>query len=167
MMQIRDATIADAIGILEIYNHAVQRTTAIWNETIVDLANRVAWMEDRQKMGFPVLVAVDAEQQVLGYATFGHWRAFDGYRHTVENSVYVHPAALRGGVGRALMQQLILQAQHRGKHVMIAAIEAGNVPSINLHRQLGFIETGLMKEVGTKFDRWLDLVFMQLTFHPK
>lgn len=161
-MHIRDATVADISAILEIYNHAVLHTTAIWNEKTVDLANRTAWMAERQKMGYPILVAVDAEQRVLGYASFGDWRAFEGYRHTVEHSVYVHPAAQRGGVGKALMHELIERAQQLHKHVMVAAIEAGNTASIGLHRQLGFTQTGLMQEVGTKFGRWLDLVFMQL-----
>ena len=161
-MQIRDATVADIPAILEIYNHAVLHTTAIWNEKTVDLANRMAWMAERQQMGYPILVAVDSEQRVLGYASFGDWRAFEGYRHTVEHSVYVHPQAQRGGVGKALMHELIGRAQPLHKHVMVAAIEAGNTASISLHRQLGFMQTGLMKEVGTKFGRWLDLVFMQL-----
>lgn len=160
--EIRDATASDAAGIVEIYNHAVLHSTAIWNEKTVDIANRIAWMAERQKMGYPVLVAVNTQQQVLGYASFGDWRAFDGYRHTVEHSVYVHPNAQRGGVGKALMQALIVHAQQRGKHVMVAAIEAGNAPSIALHRQLGFCQTGHMPQVGIKFGRWLDLVWMQL-----
>ncbi len=158
---IRAATASDAAGIVEIYNHAVLHSTAIWNEKTVDVANRLAWMAERHKMGYPVLVALDTQQQVRGYASFGDWRAFDGYRHTVEHSVYVHPEAQRGGIGKALMQALMLQAQQLGKHVMVAAIEAGNAPSIALHRQLGFSQTGHMPQVGTKFGRWLDLVWMQ------
>lgn len=161
-MKIRDACIEDIAGILSIYNHAVVNTTAIWNEKIVNFANRVEWMEGRKKSGYPVLVAIDDKNQVLGYASFGDWRAFDGYKYTVEHSVYVSHEVQRGGIGKALMQALIIRAQQLGKHVMVAAIEAGNTPSIGLHRQLGFVETGYMKEVGTKFGRWLDLVFMQL-----
>lgn len=162
MPEIRDATVADIPAILEIYNHAVLHTTAIWNEKTVDLANRMAWLAERHQLGYPVLVAVGTESQVLGYASFGDWRAFDGYRHTIEHSVYVHPQAQRGGVGKALMHTLIQRAQQLHKHVMVAAIEAGNHASIGLHRQLGFVQTGLMPEVGTKFGRWLDLAFMQL-----
>ncbi len=160
-MQIRYATPSDAEGIMAIYNHAVAHTTAIWNDTLVDAANRRQWMADRQAMGFPVLVAV-TEQQVLGYASFGPWRAFEGFRHTVEHSVYVHPDHQGEGLGQALMQSLIEQARNLQIHVMVAAIEAGNTASIRLHRQLGFEQTGLMSQVGTKFGRWLDLAFLQL-----
>ncbi len=161
-MQIRDALPTDAEGVMAIYNDAVTHSTAIWNEVLVDAPNRRQWMADRQAAGFPVLVAVDAEGHVLGYASFGPWRAFDGYRHTVEHSVYVHQGCRGGGIGKALMQALIERARALGKHVMVAAIEAGNTGSIALHQRLGFQQTGLMPEVGTKFGRWLDLVFLQL-----
>ena len=105
---------------------------------------------------------MNAEEGVLGYASFGDWRAFDGYRHTVEHSVYVHPDARGQGVAQLLMQMLIERARVLDKHVMVAAIEAGNQPSIALHRRLGFVQTGLMPEVGVKFGRWLDLLWMQL-----
>lgn len=160
-MQIRDATLADAEGIMTIYNHAVAQTTAIWNDTLVDAENRRQWMTDRRAIGCPVLVATDT-QAVLGYASFGPWRAFDGFRHTVEHSVYVHPDCHGRGIGKALMQTLIERARSLNKHVMVAAIEAGNTPSIRLHQQLGFEQTGLMPQVGTKFGRWLDLAFLQL-----
>lgn len=161
-MEIRDAVETDLPGILAIYNDAVAHTTAIWNETLVDLANRHAWWQGRRAQGYPVLVATSGGE-VLGYASFGDWRAFDGYRHTVENSVYVAPGARGQGVGCALMVPLIDRARALGKHVMVAGIEAGNGASIRLHEGLGFVRVGLMPEVGIKFDRWLDLAFLQLT----
>jgi Sortase and related acyltransferases len=82
-MEIRDAVAADIEGIAAIYNHAVAHTTAIWNDQVVDVANRAAWHADRLRQGYPVLVAADAAGTVLGYATFGDWRPHDGYRHTV------------------------------------------------------------------------------------
>jgi phosphinothricin acetyltransferase len=161
-MPIRDAQAADAAAIMAIYNDAVEHTTAIWNEVRVDEANRRAWMAERQARGYPVLVATDANDRVLGYASFGDWRAFDGYRHTVEHSVYVHSDGRGQGIGRTLMQALIERARAIGKHVMVAAIESGNTTSIRLHERLGFVHTGQMPEVGTKFGRWLDLTFLQL-----
>lgn len=161
-MIIRDATPDDLPAIRDIYNDAVANTTAIWNETIVDLENRMKWFSDRQKSGYPVLVAVAGDGTVAGYASFGDWRAFDGYRHTVEHSVYVEKNQRGGGIGRALMLALIERATALGKHVMVAGIEAGNTGSIRLHEKLGFTITGEMKEVGTKFGRWLDLTFMQI-----
>ncbi|SDA97935.1 GNAT family N-acetyltransferase [Sinorhizobium sp. NFACC03] len=161
-MLIRAAIQDDLPVICEIYNDAVANTTAIWNETLVDVANRTAWLKARVDAGYPVLVAVSDEGDVVGYASFGDWRAFDGYRHTVEHSVYVHKDRRGGGIGRELMVALIAEAERLGKHVMIAGIESENTASIRLHAQLGFIDTGRMREVGTKFGRWLDLTFMQL-----
>ena len=161
-MKIRDANEADAHSIMEIYNDAVVNTTAIWNEVTVDVDNRMRWMRERQRMGYPVLVAVDGLDRVLGYASFGDFRAFDGYRHTVEHSVYVHPSARRSGIACALMAALVSRARALGKHVMVGAIEAGNAASIALHLKVGFEHCGNMKEVGTKFGRWLDLALLQL-----
>ena len=160
-MLIRDAVPADIPAILAIYNDAVAHTTAVWNDTPADAQSRGAWMAARVVQGYPVLVA-DAGGRVLGYASFGDWRAFAGYRHTVEHSVYVHADARGRGVGRALLAALVARARAAGKHVMVAAIEAGNAPSIHLHRSLGFEQTGLMPQVGCKFGRWLDLAFLQL-----
>nr|WP_298111559.1 GNAT family N-acetyltransferase [uncultured Pseudomonas sp.] len=158
---ILDADEANLPGILAIYNDAVQNTTAIWNETLVDLANRRAWLLERQAQGFPVLVALDAGE-VLGYASYGTWRSFEGFRHTVEHSVYVRRDQRGQGLGLRLMQALIERARTADLHVMIAAIEAENSSSIRLHQRLGFVVTGQMPQVGRKFERWLDLTFMQL-----
>ena len=161
-MQIRDAHAGDIEAITAIYNDAVSNTLAIWNERTVDAANRAAWLADREKAGYPVLVAIDAQQHVAGYASFGDWRPFEGFRHTVEHSVYVRADRRGAGVGKALMGELIVRARGLGKHVMVAGIEAGNAASIALHTQLGFEEVGLMRQVGTKFGAWLDLAFLQL-----
>ncbi|MBG0841878.1 GNAT family N-acetyltransferase [Ectopseudomonas toyotomiensis] len=158
---------ADLPGILAIYNDAVQHTTAIWNETLVDLANRRAWLAERTAAGFPVLVARDADGEVLGYASYGAWRPHDGYKHTVEHSVYVRADQRGQGLGPALMQVLIERARAANLHVMVAAIESENAASIRLHQRLGFITTGQMPQVGRKFGRWLDLTFMQLILGAK
>ncbi|MBT8765505.1 GNAT family N-acetyltransferase [Metapseudomonas boanensis] len=159
---IRNAQEQDLEGVLAIYNDAVQNTTAIWNETLVDLANRRAWLAERTAAGFPVLVAVDDSGAVLGYASYGTWRSIEGFRHTVEHSVYVRNDQRGQGLGPALMQALIEHARAASLHVMVAAIESGNATSIRLHERLGFITTGQMPQVGRKFGRWLDLTFMQL-----
>lgn len=158
---IRDATEADLPAILEIYNDAVANTTAIWNDTQVDLANRRTWFEARGARNFPVLVA-DLDGEVAGYVSYGDWRAFDGFRHTVEHSVYVHPDHRGVGLGRDMMRALIRVAGERDVHVMIACVEAGNAASIRLHESLGFRNVGTFSEVGTKFGRWLDLTCLEL-----
>jgi len=164
--RIHDARPADLPALLAIYNDAVLNTTAIWNEQPVDLANRQAWFDARQAQGYPILVAHDDDGQVLGYSSFGDWRPFEGFRHTVEHSVYIRADQRGNGLGGALMQALIERARSIGKHVMVAAIESGNGASVRLHERLGFIVTGQMPQVGVKFGRWLDLTFMQLTLDP-
>ncbi|KPL52673.1 GNAT family N-acetyltransferase [Prosthecomicrobium hirschii] len=159
---IRDADDADMPGIRDIYNDAVANTTAIWNEQQVDTANRIAWAAARRALGYPVLVA-ECGGTVAGYASFGDFRAFDGYRHTAEHSIYVDGRFRRMGIARALLQALEPRARAAGKHVLIGGIEAGNAASITLHAALGYREVGRLPEVGRKFDRWLDLVFMQKT----
>lgn len=160
-MEVRAATAQDAAGIALIYNDAVANTTAIWNDVQVDVANRAAWIAERQAQGFPVLVAVEGEA-VLGYASYGPWRPHDGYRRTVEHSVYVSTQARGQGLGVTLMEALIAAAKAQGLHVMVAGIDASNAVSIRLHERLGFAQTGLLPQVGMKFGRWLDLAFLQL-----
>ncbi|AOF89688.1 MAG: GNAT family N-acetyltransferase [Shinella sp.] len=158
---IRDAAEGDLPAIMDIYNDAVVNTTAIWNEAVVDLANRKAWFAARRERDFPVLVAVRGKQ-VIGYASYGDWRAFDGFRHTVEHSVYIRGEARGTGTGKRLMKALIDRASFNGIHVMVGCIEAENVASIKLHEKLGFRMVGRFSEVGIKFGRWLDLACMEL-----
>lgn len=161
-MQVRNATERDAEVIAEIYNDAVINTTAIWNENTVDVQNRMKWIRERQLAGFPVIVAVDSTDRAVGFASYGDWRAWDGYRHTVEHSVYVHKNSRGQGIGSVLLKELIRLAGEHGKHVMVAGIESGNEASISLHKKVGFSESGRITEVGAKFGRWLDLTFLQL-----
>jgi phosphinothricin acetyltransferase len=159
-MILREAREDDLPGILAIYNDAVLTTTAIWNETPVDLANRRSWLGDRQARGYPVLVASEGDA-VLGYASFGDFRPFEGFRISVEHSVYVARPARGRGLGRVLVEALFAPARALGKKVMIGGITGGNTASIALHQRLGFRETGRMPGIGTKFGQSLDLVFMQ------
>jgi len=165
-MLIRDASQADLGSLRDIYNDAVLNTTAIWNEVAIDLENRRAWLEQRNQQGFPVLVAEDGGE-VVGYASYGPWRAFDGFRETVEHSVYVRADQRGKGLGAQLLQALVERARAQGLHVMVAAIESGNAASIRLHERLGFVTTGQMAQVGQKFGRWLDLTFMQLALDAR
>jgi phosphinothricin acetyltransferase len=158
-MQIRDATEDDLPGILAIYNHVIATSNAVYTETAATLDDRRAWLAARRAGDLPVLVADDAG--ITGFASFGDFRPWPGYALTVEHSVYVHEAAQRRGVGTALVGRLIDEARRRGKHVMIGGVDAANTASIGMHRKLGFIEAGALREVARKFGRWLDLVMMQ------
>jgi phosphinothricin acetyltransferase len=166
-MIIRDAAEADLPALRDIFNDAVLNTTAIWMDNVVDLANRQAWFAARAQQGYPILVAENAAGEVVGYASFGDWRPFDGFCHTVEHSVYIRADQRGKGLGPQLLTALIERAKACDKHVMVAAIESGNVASISLHQRLGFAITGQMPQVGRKFGRWLDLTFMQLILTPE
>lgn len=164
-MHIREARAGDEHGIAEIYNDAVRNTVAIWNDRTVDAADRQAWVERHQGSGAPVLVAVSgtgSTEVVLGYATWSPFRDFDGFRHTIEHSVYVRAGQRGNGIGGALMAELLARARASEHHVLIAAIEGGNTASIRLHEKLGFVKVGELPEVGQKFGRWLTMVIMQL-----
>ena len=160
MPEIRDATEADLPAILAIFNEAIRNTTAVWHTQEMTLEARRAWMLERQGRGLPVLVAVEGGI-VRGFGSYGDFRPFSGYAQTVEHSVYVDPAAQGRGIGRTLLAALMARAEAAGLHVMVGGIEAGNEASIRLHRAVGFTEAGVLRQVGRKFDRWLDLLFMQ------
>jgi L-amino acid N-acyltransferase YncA len=157
---IRDATEADLPRILEIFNDAIVHTTAVWTLTPVTLENRRAWLRDRLANGFPVVVA-EANGEVAGFASYGVFRAFEGFKHTVEHSVYVHEHARGRGIGRTLLSAMIAHAERGGIHVMVGAIDAENGASIALHKSAGFVEAGVLRESGRKFGRWLDMLSMQ------
>ncbi len=161
-MLVRAAAEADLPGMLAIFNEIVRNSTAIYTEQEATLEDRRAWLAGRTAQGYPVLAATDAaDGSVLGYSTFGDFRPWPGYRRTVEHSVYVRADARGRGVGAALVEPLFGLAADLGKHVMVAGIDAANPASIRLHERLGFERVGHLREVGTKFGRWLDLVFMQ------
>jgi L-amino acid N-acyltransferase YncA len=146
--------------IRDIYNEVIRNSTAVFSDVEVTLENREAWFDAKRVAGFPVLAAADSSG-VVGFGTFGEFRSWPGYRHTVEHSVHVRADYRGRGAGRALVQALLQEAARMQKHVMIAGIDAKNVTSISLHETLGFQTVGELKEVAFKFGRWLDLKFMQ------
>jgi phosphinothricin acetyltransferase len=158
--QIRAAVDADAPMLAQIYNEVIANTTAVYRETPVTPEERGAWVRGRIEQGYPVLVAVDASG-VIGFASFGDFRAWPCYRHTVEHSVHVRADRRGRGAGKQLLRDLFPLAARLGKHVMVAGVDAANTASIGMHERLGFERVAHFREVGRKFDRWLDLVFLQ------
>jgi L-amino acid N-acyltransferase YncA len=160
-MLIRDAQERDLPEILAIYNDVIATSTAVYTMEPVTLAERADWFAQRRKRDFPVLVAVEGKI-VLGFSSFGEFRgAFNGYRYSVEHSVHVRADARGRNVGGRLVEALFPLAAALGKHAMIGAVDAANDGSVRFHERLGFERVGHLKEVGHKFGRWLDLVFMQ------
>jgi L-amino acid N-acyltransferase len=173
-----------APAILGILNHAIVTSTALYDYQPRTLANMATWFAAKRAGDFPVIGAFDvgleagdergeisgesggggeapAKPTLLGFASFGAFRAFPAYKYTVEHSVYVHHAHRGRGLAKVLMNALIDAAQQQGKHVMVGAIDAANEVSLKLHADLGFQRVGTMPQVGFKFGRWLDLVLVQ------
>lgn len=150
----------DGDAILAIVNDAILNSTAWYEYEPWDAARLTAWFAAKRAGGWPLLVADDGTQ-ALGFASFGTFRERPAYARTVEHSVYVSAEARGQGLGRLLLGALIDVARERGLHTMIGGVDATNKGSLAFHRALGFVEAGRMREVGWKFGRWLDLVFMQ------
>jgi len=158
--RIRPAAEADLPALTAIYNQVIASSTAVYSDDPVDVADRLAWWIARTGQGYPVLVA-DMADEVIGFSTFGDFRAWPGYRFSVEHSVHVAAGRRGGGVGRALVEALFPIAAALGKHVMIAGVDGENAASIRFHERLGFEQAGRLRQVGFKFGRYLDLVFLQ------
>ncbi|HYX75446.1 MAG TPA: GNAT family N-acetyltransferase [Steroidobacteraceae bacterium] len=151
---------ADLQGLVAIYNDVIATSTATFTTTAVTLDDRREWWRTRIAQGYPVLIARDAHG-VAGFGTFGEFRGWPGYRYTVEHTLHVRADARGRGIGTQLLLALMERARLGGKHVMIGGVDADNIGSIRLHERLGFTQAGRLREVGYKFDRWLDLVFLQ------
>ena len=158
---IRPASSNDLLAILDIVNYSILNTTANYNYDIQTIEVQKKWFEDKQLLHFPVIVA-ESNEQVVGFGTYGTFREKIGYQFTVEHSVYVSDRFTGKGIGKLLLEELIHLAKKQGYHTMIGAIDAENSESIAFHKKFGFVESGIIKEVGFKFDKWLDLLFMQL-----
>jgi L-amino acid N-acyltransferase len=161
MVEIRDAGPGELPALLEIYNEAVANTTASWDYEPWTPVQHADWYAHKAEEGFPLLVAVEAGE-VVGYATYSEFREKIGYHTTREHSVYLAPGARGRGIGRLLMGRLIELARGNDIHVLIGALSADNQASLRLHEALGFVEVGRLPQIGRKFGRWLDLVYVQL-----
>ncbi len=161
MIAVRLATENDLPQILDIYNEIIAHTTAVYYYQPHTLEMRKAWFEERKQQGFPVFVA-EEDGVILGMSSIGPFRVPTAYKYSVENTVHVAAKARGKGVGKLLMPPIIEAAKELNMHTIIAGIDAANEVSLHLHKNFGFVEAAHFKEVGFKFDRWLDLKFLQL-----
>ena len=159
---IRDAVLPDMPAVREIYNYYVANSTVTFDEDAMTLKEWKAKFAYLDKLGMPFLVAESPSGQLLGYALVAPWKQKRAYRFTVENSIYLGPAAAGKGLGRALLAELIDRSNAAGLNEIIAVIaDQGAEASIALHEKFGFQEIGRMGRVGFKFDRWLGTVLLQ------
>jgi phosphinothricin acetyltransferase len=153
-----------ATAILDIFNDAILTSTALYDYKARTPESMVAWFDSKARGGYPVIGLEDADGTLVAFGSYGAFRAFPAFKYTVEHSVYVHRDHRGRGLGRQVMEAVIVAAQHNGIHAMIGAIDASNAGSIALHERLGFRQVGTLPQVGFKFGRWLDLAFYQRTF---
>jgi len=151
-----------AAAILDIFNEAIINSTALYDYKKRDMKSMENWFAAKRSGGFPIIGIEDGNGTLLGFGSFGTFRAWPAYKYSVEHSVYVHKDHRGKGLGRSLMQELIAAARENGLHAMIGGIDASNSGSISLHEKFGFKHVGTLPQVGFKFGRWLDLAFYQL-----
>jgi L-amino acid N-acyltransferase YncA len=158
---IRPAVENDLEIILEIYNDAILNTTAVYTYNVQTLEDRKLWFNKKNEDQFPILV-FEENNRVIGYASFGPFRAWPAYKYTIEHSVYVHNDYWNHGVGTALVKEIIKIADERKFATLVGGIDSFNKSSLKMHQKLGFEYSGTIQKAGFKFGKWLDLVFYQL-----
>jgi L-amino acid N-acyltransferase YncA len=159
---VRQAVLEDVPHIREIYNHYVLNSTVTFDEEPMSLSAMRKKLTTIDALGFPFIVAESPSGQILGYAYVYPWKEKAAYRYTVENSIYLGPAATGKGLGRELLNELIMRSKAAGIREIIAVIaDKGADASIAMHEKFGFTEIGRMGKVGFKFDRWLGTVLLQ------
>jgi L-amino acid N-acyltransferase YncA len=159
-IRIRPYKIEDTPAILEIINYNILNSTALYDYKPRTLENQVAILDEKISKEFPVIVATENEM-VVGFGYYSEFRFREAYKFTVEHSVYAHPNHLGKGIGKLILESLILLAKAQKLHTMIGVIDAENQSSIDFHKKFGFEIAGTIKESGFKFNRWLHSVFMQ------
>ena len=162
-MQLKPCTENQLPEILAIFNDAILNSTALYDYKIRTMETMEAWYADKISHDSPVIGAFDDDGTLFGFATYGMFRVRPAYKYTVEHSVYVRADKRGEGLGKILLREIIKKAVEQNYHVMVGVIDAENAVSMKLHEQEGFVLTGIMKQVGYKFGKWLDAAFYQLT----
>jgi L-amino acid N-acyltransferase YncA len=148
--------------ILAIFNDAIANSTALYDYQPRARESMAAWFDAKAKGRYPVIGVENESGELMGFASYGPFRAWPAYKYTIEHSIYVDARYRGGGLGRVLLKEIIAAAQGQDYHVMVGGIDAANAVSIKLHESLGFSHCGTVKHAGFKFGRWLDLAFYQL-----
>jgi len=150
-----------AVAILDIFNDAILTSTALYDYKPRHIDSMTSWFATKLINNFPVIGLEDEEGTLLGFASYGTFRAWPAYKYSAEHSIYIHKDHRGKGLGKVLLNALIDAARERDVHTLIGAIAAANGGSIARHEKNGFTHTGTIKQAAWKFDRWLDLAFYQ------
>jgi L-amino acid N-acyltransferase YncA len=161
-MMLGDCTFAQAPEILEIFNEAIVNSTALYDYKPRTMETMEAWFSAKRKGNYPVLGAFEEDGKLVGFASFGAFRAWPAYKYSVEHSVYIDRSRRGQGLGKLLLAAVIEAAKAQNYHVLLGGIDSSNLASVRLHQSLGFTQCASIKQAGFKFGRWLDLEFYQL-----
>lgn len=161
-MQLINCSREHALPILEILNEAIVNSTALYDYKPRSMQNMEQWFENKEKGSYPVIGLFNDEGILVGFGSYGTFRAWPAYKYTVEHSLYIHKDFRGKGYGKIILSEIIVQAKKQNFHNLIAGIDSTNLVSIALHKSLGFEFCGAIKQAGYKFSRWLDLEFYQL-----
>lgn len=160
--QLKPCTEAQLPEILAIFNDAILNSTALYEYKVRTFKRMNAWYADKIKGDYPLVGAFAHDGELLGFSTYGMFRVQPAYKYTVEHSVYVRSDMRGHGLGKVLLREIVKRAQEQNYHSLIGVIDADNTVSLKLHENEGFVLTGVLKEAGYKFGRWLDAAFYQL-----
>ena len=160
-VSVRAALESDMVAVLEMYNHEVRHSTATYQYAERTLEEQVEQWRQKQRDGHGFFVAESADGHVVGYASYGLFRPREGWRFACEHSVYLHADWRGRGIARLLMPAVMAHARKRGFHTMVGVVDAANTASVRMHENMGFAVAGVIREGGYKFDRWLDVAFVQ------
>lgn len=152
-----------AHAILDIFNEVIVDSTALYEYSPRTIEVIDKWFVNKHENQYPIIGIEDDSGQLLGFASYGMFRAWPAYKYSVEHSIYVHQQHRGHGAGTLLLNELIKLASERDYHLMVGGIDVSNKASIALHEKSGFVHAGTIKQAGFKFGRWLDLGFYQLT----
>jgi L-amino acid N-acyltransferase YncA len=158
---VRSALPEDVPQVSEIYNHYIRTSTITFEEEPVSAEEMAGRIRDVQSLSYPWLVAAVAND-VLGFAYAGKWKVRAAYRHSSEITVYVRPGQERSGIGSALYDHLIPAVKACGVHTVIGGVALPNEASVRLHEKFGFQKCAHFRDVGFKFNRWIDVAYWQL-----
>jgi L-amino acid N-acyltransferase len=160
--QLKSCTEKQLLEILDIFNDTILNSTALYEYKTRTLERMSIWYTDKLKGNYPVIGAFDENETLLGFSTYGMFRVQPAYKYTVEHSVYVRSDMRGHGLGKVLLHEIIKKAEEQRFHVLVGVVDASNVVSVKLHENEGFVLTGILKESGFKFGKWLDAAFYQL-----
>lgn len=154
---------AYAEPIRQIFNDAIVNSTALYDYKPRTVEMMASWFEAKRKGDYPVVGVISDNGTLMGFGSYGPFRAWPAYKYTVEHSIYVEAKCRGRGLGKILLEQIITHARRQDYHVLVGGIDSQNAVSIRLHQKFGFEHAGTIRQVGFKFGRWLDLDFYQLT----